>query len=273
MSSESEPPLESPRGPLRDAETHADMFQSELHNPDEAENEATPDNNSSVPQRAGVDGPVGSSLDGGAEASERQPPIDHEAAELAMAKELPPVPSAQPMQAELMVPAASGATDANNQDLAKKKAALASPPAENQAAAVSPRMDLSIAQDSENKPRVLLVDDSRTVQACTGTILRKVCSTVTSMHSGEEFLEYAVSDLPSSRFDFILLDNTMGGDLHGIQALSTARSAGFTGTVIMHSADASEEFHLYADEVLLKTGRGNGMQAICDMFVQLGWQF
>ena len=266
MSSESEPPLESSRG---------DMLQSELHDFNEAENEAAPDNNSAMLPRVpiGVDGP-GSSLDGGAEASERQPPIDHEAAELAMAKELPPVPS-RPMQAELMVPAASGAADANNQDLAKKKAALASPPAENQAAAVSPRMDLSIAQNSENKPRVLLVDDSRTVQACTGTILRKVCSTVTSMHSGEEFLGYAVSDLQNSRFDFILLDNTMGDDhdLQGIQALSTARSAGFTGTVIMHSADASEEFHLYADEVLLKTGRGNGMQAICDMFAQLGWQF
>ena len=53
---------------------------------------------------------------------------------------------------------------------------------------------------------------------------------IDEMKSGEEFLEYAQSDLAGSQYDIVILDNNMGG-MDGIEALETAKSAGFQGRV------------------------------------------
>ena len=105
------------------------------------------------------------------------------------------------------------------------------------------------------KPRVLIVDDTSSVRIMTQKLTSGFVTSYDEMKSGEEFLEYALSDLPSHRYDIIILDNNMGG-IDGIEALQRARSSGYVGKVIMVTADSDpikvELYHQFADMYLHK---------------------
>ena len=119
-------------------------------------------------------------------------------------------------------------------------------------------------------PRVLHVDDSKLCHVMVKTMLSSLACHVEFMSSGEEFLEYALSDIGSTRFDVVILDNNMGG-IDGFEALRQARSQNYTGCVIMCSGDQEnlESFLEHADVVVNKHGlHKRDFQAA---FEKVGW--
>ena len=105
-------------------------------------------------------------------------------------------------------------------------------------------------------------------------IITPLAAEITIMSSGEEFLEYALSDCGAEEYmyDIVVLDNHMGG-IEGIDALKQAHEQGWWGIVIMCSASEDPELQLRFEEeanlVLCKNGVGrNDFRAA---FKELGW--
>lgn len=108
------------------------------------------------------------------------------------------------------------------------------------------------ATENRNKPRVLIVDDTKAIQSMFRVMLKPFCTKISTMASGEEFLEAVLSD-EGEKIDVVVLDNNMDG----IEALEEARQKNFCGQVIMCSGDEDPEkilrFTEQADVVMHKS--------------------
>merc|ERR1711924_193121 len=66
--------------------------------------------------------------------------------------------------------------------------------------------DSSYSDDdgAQSIQRVLIVDDNRMTQMCIKKVLRQLVSTTETLSSGEEFLEYAMSDLLGECYNLVI---------------------------------------------------------------------
>jgi len=130
----------------------------------------------------------------------------------------------------------------------------------------------AIDAQASTLPRILVVDDTPAMLVATRQMTKAIRVSIDEMKSGEEFLEYAQSDLAGSQYDIVILDNNMGG-MDGIEALETAKSAGFQGRVIINSADSDpekvERFKASADYYFPKNRMSKSTFLVA--FQQLGW--
>jgi two-component system response regulator PilR (NtrC family) len=103
------------------------------------------------------------------------------------------------------------------------------------------------------RPRLLIVDDERSIRELLEIVLKKEGYDVVSAKSGEEGLERATS----GAFDLIVSDIKMG-DMSGIDLLRHLKADGFTGHFILLTAFAAAEtaiqaLKMGASDYILKT--------------------
>jgi two-component system response regulator PilR (NtrC family) len=103
------------------------------------------------------------------------------------------------------------------------------------------------------KPRILIVDDERSIRELLEIVFRKEGYEVVSASSGEQGLALATG----SAFDLIVSDIKMG-DMSGIDLLRRLKADGFTGPFILLTAFAAAEtaiqaLKIGASDYILKT--------------------